>query len=208
MTPPPPVDTDVSKEKKGKKGKGKKGHFALRWNLREGKRSKIGKAFFIWTEARCKQLFIRTPSLFQLPGHFAATALFLLLCKKLWKKLIYFLRLYWLFLAAVKHAYVFMMYFFINFNIFFHFLNSAKKGKDIREEMAEVRPDPDIEDVDRTVAETSRSGELFVLRVCFPFPLVPSSTDHGVAKGTEILTRMSERGSKLWIGDILTRQKV
>jgi hypothetical protein len=26
MTPPPPVDTDVSKEKKGKKGKGKKGH--------------------------------------------------------------------------------------------------------------------------------------------------------------------------------------
>lgn len=25
MTPPPPVDTDVSKEKKGKKGKGKKG---------------------------------------------------------------------------------------------------------------------------------------------------------------------------------------
>jgi hypothetical protein len=24
MTPPPPVDTDVSKEKKGKKGKGRK----------------------------------------------------------------------------------------------------------------------------------------------------------------------------------------
>lgn len=42
---------------------------------------------------------------------------------------------------------------------------SAKKGKDAREQLAEVRPDPDIEDVDRDVAETSRSGELFALRV-------------------------------------------
>jgi hypothetical protein len=46
--------------------------------------------------------------------------------------------------------------------------DSAKKGKEIREDMAEVRPDPDI-DVDRTAAETSRPSELFVLWVCFLF---------------------------------------
>lgn len=65
--------------------------------------------------------------------------------------------------ASWSHIYVI-----INFSTFF-FLSSttstpalpARKGREIREEMAEVRPDPDIED--RDVGETSRSSELFVL---------------------------------------------
>lgn len=48
--------------------------------------------------------------------------------------------------------------FFFLFSIFNH--RSARKGRDIREELAEVRPDPDIGD--RDVAETARAGELLV----------------------------------------------
>lgn len=47
----------------------------------------------------------------------------------------------------------FMMLLIINFIYFYK--NSAKKGKDIREEDAEVRPDPDI---DEDIPETARSG--------------------------------------------------
>lgn len=57
--------------------------------------------------------------------------------------------------------------FFHNFSFIVSFsFHSAKKGKDTREEMAEVRMDPDIEDVNR---EPSRSGELFVLRWVFSY---------------------------------------
>lgn len=72
--------------------------------------------------------------------------------------------------VGVGHTLVpIFMIFFINF--YFLLLRSArlplrsaasaKKGKDTREDMGEVRMDPDIEDVDRDV-ETARSGELFV----------------------------------------------
>lgn len=73
----------------------------------------------------------------------------------------------------MKQAFIsYLRFFFINFTILsLLLLRSAKKGKDIREQLAEVRPDPDIEDVDRDAAETSRSGELFSLRVFHPSPL-------------------------------------
>ena len=92
---------------------------------------------------------------------------FLLSCRKSWRKLIYTLRLYRFF---TRQQFSYLWCIFINFNNFFSsFLNSARKGREIREDMAEVRPDPDIEDVNRAAAETSRPSELFVFRVCFSF---------------------------------------
>lgn len=91
MTPPPPVDTDVSKEKKGKKGKGKKGHSIYFSIFRSALATVFGKKVRNWKNvfhsnwSQMQAVVYGTPSLLQLPIHFAATALFLLSCKKLWK---------------------------------------------------------------------------------------------------------------------------
>jgi hypothetical protein len=52
MTPPPPVDTDVSKEKKGKKGKGNIFHFpSTLVMVFRIKGPKLGKVFhFNWSQ--------------------------------------------------------------------------------------------------------------------------------------------------------------
>jgi hypothetical protein len=179
MTPPPPVDTDVSKEKKGKKGKGKKGHsniflpldFTPRFSSRPHfrphkrgrKRSEIGKAFFISTVARCRKLFMKIA----FPSFLATLLLwhffFLLALQKVMKKVN-------LYTALVSPTFLSTALYdvFLLISTIFPSSDSAKKGKEIREDMAEVRPDPDI-DVDRTAAETSRPSELFVLWVCFLF---------------------------------------